>query len=160
MTGLRLLLGLLLLGACRGPGGQARSQDGYGGGSSTARSDATDAASDGPARDTEARSPDVPAAAERAEGDAAEAGTTGDGPADTLASPYCPASCPKDGICVIVAFGTPRQSATCGPAPLFCRPEAGAPDGGAVCNQCIGFTLCQGAYGCLGTSPPSYYCGI
>jgi hypothetical protein len=118
---------------------------------------------DGAAPDHPAPSPDFPPAQGQAEaGATAEAGTIRDGGAGEVWPSYgCAAACQANEVCLLTRFGggvEPRGG--CAAVPANCRAEAGVPDGGTTCNQCVGFTLCQGAFGCLGTTTPTYHCGI
>jgi hypothetical protein len=68
----------------------------------------------------------------------------------------CPTGCPEGSVCVIPFHVGGESSGECRAIPPACRPEAGAVDGG-TCNQCVGFTVCGGAFGCLAGG---YFCGI
>jgi hypothetical protein len=151
----RLLLGLLLLGACHAEGERAHLPD-----AATAAFDAHEPsmATDAPVSGRDAASvADVPASHSPEVG--MEAGPIPDGPADSSAPLGCAASCLGDGVCVVARDGSGRMQATCAPLPPSCRREAGAPDAGTACDQCVGLTVCQGAFGCLGLTTPTYYCG-
>ncbi|HXU80591.1 MAG TPA: hypothetical protein VN914_04300, partial [Polyangia bacterium] len=82
--------------------------------------------------------------------------------ADTAAIFGCPKACPAGQVCAILDYFSGGRTGSCVASPAQCRPEAGAPDAGALsCNQCVGFTVCRGAFGCL--TPPGgalYTCGI
>jgi hypothetical protein len=71
----------------------------------------------------------------------------------------CPDGCHSGQVCTIVNARFGDNRGTCLPIPLNCARDGG-PDAGPTCDPCAGFSLCNGAYGCIRTSMVTYVCGI
>lgn len=72
----------------------------------------------------------------------------------------CPAGCPAGQICVIPGYFRGDNRGGCAAPPPQCPRDGGSPDAGAGCDQCVGFAVCRGAFGCLTAPTVTYTCGI